>query len=119
MKKTMGCLCQTELCTMGAMKDVCDMLQTFSDGDFIRHHVCNKDQGMPFTLRLKRDDFGISVFPMIHAFAIDEEKPVSDRSKRMLSYFTGASKRVISCHLRCNMEFSSINTYSSLGIVCF
>ena len=60
----------------------------FKADDFVRRlDVSAEEQGISLTLWLKRDDYGINVFPSIHASTIVEaDKQPSDRDKRMVRY---------------------------------
>ena len=60
----------------------------FRADDFVRRlEVSAEEQGILMTTWLKRDDYGISVFPSIHASTILEaDKQPSDRDRRMVRY---------------------------------
>ena len=61
----------------------------FKAEDFVRRFMNTEGElGSALTPWLKRDDFGIAVFPSIHAFAVSagKEEPLTDRDKRMVRY---------------------------------
>ena len=61
----------------------------FKADDFVRRlDISSEEQWTPMTPWLKRDDYGINVFPSIHASTIVEaDKQPSDRDRRMVRYF--------------------------------
>jgi len=57
----------------GAIQHFGDLLKHFKADDFVRRlDVSSEEQWTPMTPWLKRDDYGINVFPSIHASTIVE-----------------------------------------------
>lgn len=76
---------------MGAVEEFGDICSKhFKPDDFARRLDIQEEKGNSLTPWLKRDEFGITAFPSIHAAVVVGEKQQSasaaDRDRRMVRY---------------------------------